>query len=163
MEALQRSGKARSIGISNFRQPHVEALLATAEIKPAVNQIQFHPYLSGAPAYARWLQEQGVAVETFMGLAPLTWLRNRHLAPTLGALAAKYGVGEATVLIRWQLDQGVVVLNTSKKAERLGEFFAALDLRLSEEDCQEITRVGQETHLRIPIGAQFDGDEIGPY
>lgn len=128
-----------------------------------MNQIQFNPYLSGAPAYARWLQEQGIAVESYMGLAPITHLKGMHLADRLGELAAKHGVSEATVLIRWQLDQGVVVLNTSKKADRLEEFFAALELKLSAEEQEEVTRVGQEKHVRIPVGDMFDGGEHGPY
>lgn len=163
MESVYRSGKARSIGISNFRRPHVEALLETAEIKPAVNQIQFNPYLQGAPAYAAWLRQQGIVVESYMGLAPITWLKGLHLAPTLGALAEKYGVSEAAVLIRWQLDQGVVVLNTSKKVQRLREYFAALDVSLSEEEKAEITKVGQGQHVRIPVGALFDGGDNEPY
>lgn len=163
LEAVQRSGKTRSIGISNFRKHHVENLLKTAEIKPVVNQIQFNAYIQGAPEFARWLQAQGIACESYMGLAPLTWLKGMHLEGTLGELAAKYGVSESTVLIRWQLDQGVVVLNTTKKVERMKEYFAALDLKLSDEDRDQITKVGQATHVRIPGPAMFDGGEHGPY
>lgn len=163
MEALQRSGKTRAIGISNFRKHHVENLLKTAEIKPVVNQIQFNAYIQGAPEYARWLQDQGIACESYMGLAPLTWLKGLHLEGTLRELAAKYGVGESTVLIRWQLDQGVVVLNTTKKVERMREYFAALELKLSDEDRDRITEVGQATHVRIPGPELFDGGEQGPY
>lgn len=163
LEAVQRSGKAKAIGISNFRRHHVENLLKTAEIRPAVNQIQFHAYLQGAPGYARWLQAQGVACESYMGLAPITWLKGKHLGATLGELAARYGASESTVLIRWQLDQGVIVLNTTKKVGRMEEYFAALELRLSDEDSEKITSVGQASHVRIPLPAQFDGGEQGPY
>ncbi|KAG6368323.1 hypothetical protein INS49_002528 [Diaporthe citri] len=142
LEAVQRSGKARAIGVSNFRRHHVENLLKTAEIKPVVNQIQFNAYHQGAPEFARWLQAQGIACESYMGLAPLTWLKGMHLEGTLKELAAKYGVGESTILIRWQLDQGVVVLNTTKKVERMREYFAALELKLSDEDRDQITKVG---------------------
>lgn len=163
MEALQRSGKAKAIGVSNFRQQHVENLLKTAEIKPVVNQIQFNAYIQGAPEYAKWLQSKGIACESYMGLAPITWLKGMHLEGTLKGLAGKYGVSESTVLIRWQLDQGVIVLNTTKKTKRVKEYFAALDLKLSDEDRDEITKVGQVSHTRIPLPVLFDGGEQGPY
>lgn len=100
-----------------------------------------------------------------MGLAPLTWLKGMHLEGTLREIAARYGVSEATVLIRWQLDLGVVVLNTTTKVERMNEYFAALDLKLSDEDTQKITTVGQSRHVRIPAVPMvvFDGGERGPY
>lgn len=163
IEAIHRSGKARAIGVSNFRRVHVENLLKTAEIKPVVNQIQFHPYIKGAPEYAKWLQSQGIAVQSWMGLAPITWLRQRHLEDTLEELSAKYGVSKSTILIRWQLDQQIVVLNTTKKVERMKEYFAALDLKLSDEDRSKITEIGQETHLRVPVPELFDGGDHSPY
>ncbi|CAL5874034.1 uncharacterized protein PFLUO_LOCUS8320 [Penicillium psychrofluorescens] len=162
-ESLQRSGKARTIGISNFRQVHVENLLKTAEIKPVVNQIQFNPYIQGAPQYAKWLQSHGIAVQSWMSLAPITWLKGKHLEATLEELSAKYEVSKSTILIRWQLDQKIIVLNTTKKVERMKEFFAAVDLKLSEEDRDKITKVGQEAHLRIPVGNLFDGGDYSPY
>lgn len=165
LEVLQRSGKTRSIGISNFRQSQVEELLKTAEIKPVLNQVQFHPYHSGSAAYAKWLQGHGIAVEGFFLLMPLTHLKGLHLAPKLSELAAKHRVSEATVLIRWAMDLGVISLNTSTKTERLTEFFAALDLKLSEEDSAEITRIGEQNHIRIssPSTLPFDGGEVTPY
>ncbi|KAL2291766.1 hypothetical protein FJTKL_11960 [Diaporthe vaccinii] len=163
LEAVQRSGKARAIGVSNFRKHHIENLLKTAEIKPVVNQIQFNPYVQGAPEFAKWLQAQGIACESYFGLAPITWLKGMHLEGTLKELAAKYGASESTVLIRWQLDQGVVVLNTTKKVERMKEYFAALELKLSDDDSEQITKVGQATHVRIPVPEMFDGGEREPY
>ncbi|KAH8898609.1 Aldo/keto reductase [Thozetella sp. PMI_491] len=163
LEAAQRSGKVKAIGISNFRKPHVEALLKTAEIKPVLNSIQFNPYIQGAPQYATWLKEQGIAPGSYMGLAPITWLKGMHLASKLEELAAKYGVSQSTVLIRWQLDLGLLVLNTTKKPERMEEFFQALDLKISDEDREAITTIGQSAHVRIPIPPLFDGGDTTPY
>ncbi|KAI3394989.1 hypothetical protein diail_1878 [Diaporthe ilicicola] len=163
LEALQLSGKAKAIGVSNFRRKHIENLIKTAEIKPVVNQIQFNAYIQGAPEYAAWLQSQGIACESYMGLAPITWLKGMHLEDTLKQLASKYGVSESTVLIRWQLDQGVVVLNTTTKAERMKEYFAALELKLSDEDKEQITKIGQTKHVRIPLPVLFDGGEQEAY
>ena len=163
LEAVQCAGKVKAIGVSNFRRNHVENLLKTAKIKPVVNQIQFHAYLQGAPEYAKWLQSKGIACESYMGLAPITWLKGLHLEGVLKDVAGKHGVSESTVLIRWQLDQGIIVLNTTKKVERMKEFFAALELKLSDEDNEKITTTGQASHVRIPVPALFDGGEQGPY
>lgn len=151
MESLQRSGKIRSIGVSNFRRNHITNLLKTAEIVPCVNQIQFHPYLQGAASYAAWLRsEHNIVVEGWMGLAPITHLKGKHLEETLKTLAEKYQVEESTVLIRWMLDQGVVVLNTTKKEERMQEYFRAIGWELKKEDRDEITRIGEtETLWRL--------------
>lgn len=163
LESLKRSGKTRAIGISNFRKAHVEKLLKTAEIKPVVNQIQYNPYIQGAPQYAKWLQSQGIAVQGWMGLAPITWLKGMHLADTLKELSVKYGVSPSTILIRWELDQQIIVLNTTKKVERMKEYFAALDLKLSDEDTKKITEIGQQAHVRIPVPTLFDGGDSTPY
>lgn len=163
LEAAQRSGKVRSIGISNFHKSHVQNLLKTAEIRPVVNQFQLNPYLQGAPEFTKWLQSEGIAVSSWMGLAPITWLKGKHLEPTLNDLSKKYGVSPASILIRWQLDQKITVLNTTKKTERFAEFFAALDLALDQEDAKKITEIGQQTHLRVPLSAIYDGGEMGPY
>ena len=98
-----------------------------------------------------------------MGLAPITHLKGMHLAETIEVLSKKYGVSGATILIRWQLDLGCVVLNTTKKTERFQEFFAAVDLDLSKDDHELITKTGQEKHVRIPVGNLFDGGELEPY
>lgn len=163
LEAVQRTGKAKAIGVSNFRRQHVENLLKTAEIKPVINQIQFHAYTQGAPEYAKWLQSKGIACESYMGLSPITWLKGLHLEGALKEIAGRHAVSESTVLIRWQLDQGVIVLNTTKKAERMKEYFAALELKLSDEENEKITTTGQASHVRIPLPVSFDGGEQGPY
>lgn len=163
LEAVQRAGQAKAIGISNFRRQHVENLLKTAEIKPVVNQIQFHAYTQGAPEYAKWLQSKGIACESYMGLSPITWLKGLHLEGVLKDIANRHGVSESTVLIRWQLDQNIIVLNTTKKPERMREYFAALELELSDEENEKLTSTGQATHVRIPLPVAFDGGEQGPY
>lgn len=166
MEDAQRAGKVRSIGVSNFRRHHVENLLKTAAIPPAVNQIQLNPYVGGAAEYVRWLAGKGIATQSYMGLAPITHLAGKgggNLDEVLGRLAEKYGVSKATVLIRWQLDLGVVVLNTTKKSERLGEFLAALGLELEEGEREEVGGGGGGEHVRTPLPFLFDGGERGPY
>lgn len=164
MESIQRTGKVRSIGVSNFRRDHITNLMKTATITPSVNQIQFHPYHQGAASYASWLRtEHGITVEGWMGLAPITHLKGKHIEALLMGLAEKYEVGESAVLIRWMLDQGVVVLNTTKRKARMEEYFQAIGWQLEEKDRQEITKVGAMEHIRVPVGNLFDGAEYEPY
>lgn len=164
MEAVLRTGKVRNIGVSNFRRNHMTNLLKTAKVVPCVNQIQFHPYLQGAASYAAWLRsEHNIVVEGWMGLAPITHLKDKHLRETLARLAEKYQVEESAVLNRWMLDQGVVVLNTTKKTERMQEYFRSIGWHLAKEDLDEITKVGEREHIRVPVGDLFDGQEYGPY
>lgn len=159
MEKVQRSGKAKAIGVSSFLRPHMETILETAEIKPLVNQIEFHPYLQRAGGYVPWLQEQGIAVQGFFGLAPLTHAKGGPLDEPLARIAAKYSVDENAVLIRWCLNQGVVSISTTRKAGRMQQYFQALDLELSDEEMNEITSVGQTHHFRIRLSEMFDDDD----
>jgi diketogulonate reductase-like aldo/keto reductase len=159
MEEVQRSGKARAIGVSSFLRPQMDAILAVATIKPVVNQIEFHPYLQRADGYVAWLQGQGIAVQSFYGLAPLTHATGGPLDGPLAAMAKKYGVDPSAVVIRWQLNQNIISISTSRKPERLQQYFEALDLDLSPEDMDEITRVGRTHHFRHLEPGRFAPDD----
>ena len=73
MEEVQKAGKAKSIGVSNYLQQHLEATLRTAVSPPVINQIEFQPYLQRANHYVPWMQQKGIDVEAFSkacGLSP---------------------------------------------------------------------------------------------
>ncbi|KAG8157557.1 hypothetical protein KVR01_012599 [Diaporthe batatas] len=159
MEKVQRSGKAGAIGVSSFLRPHMEAILEVAEIKPVVNQIEFHPYLQRAGGYVPWLQEKGIAVQSFFGLAPLTHAKGGPLDEPLARIAAKHNVNEGAVLIRWHLNQDVISISTTNKRERMDNYFQALDLELSEEEMKEITDIGLTRHFRIRLSELFDPND----
>lgn len=159
MEKVQRSGKAKAIGVSSFSRPHMEAILEVAEIKPFVNQIEFHPYLQRAGGYVPWLQQQGIAVQSFSGLAPLTHAKGGPLDKPLARIATKHNVSESAVLIRWHLNQDVISISTTTKPERIQEYFQALNLQLSEEEMKEITEIGLTHHFRVWLSELFDPDD----
>ncbi|KXH35739.1 alcohol dehydrogenase [Colletotrichum simmondsii] len=119
MEKVQRSGKTKAIGVSSFLRSHIEAILEVAEIKPIVNQIEFHPYLQRAGGYVPWLQEQGITVQRFFGLAPLTHAKGGPLDEPLARITAKYNVDPSAVLIQWHLKQDVISISTTTKPERI--------------------------------------------
>jgi diketogulonate reductase-like aldo/keto reductase len=155
LEDVVHSGKAKAIGLSSFLRPHVEAILKVATIKPVVNQIEFHPYLQRANNYVPWLQEQGIAVQSFFGLAPITWAKGGPLDPVLSRIAKQHNVDQSAVLFRWQLNQEVISISTTKKAERLDQYLAALDLKLTDDEQKEITEVGLTHHFRIRLSEKF--------
>ena len=147
MEAVQRSGKAKSIGVSAFQIKHLEAILEVAEITPAINQFEFHPYLQ-REALREFGESKGIATAAFSPLVPL-----RHGAPgpldsVVKKLAEKYGMSPEVILLRWTMQKDVVTITTSRQKERMEGYLKALDFVLSDEDVDEITRIGKQKHLR---------------
>ena len=134
LERLYGAGRVRAIGVSNHMIPHLEELLAAAEVVPAVNQIEFHPYLQ-----SRRLQEfcrtKGIQLEAWsplMQAGPL--LKN----PTLAEIAKQRGKTVAQVILRWDLQSGVVTIPKSAKPARIVENANVFDFRLSDEEMRAI-------------------------
>ena len=133
MERALERGLTRAIGVSNFAPEELDALLAAANVPPAVNQLQLSPF-----AYRRALVEacerQGIAVEAY---SPLT--RGRDLAdPAVARVAARLGRTPAQVMLRWGLEHGFAVLPKSDHRERQVENAAIFDFALSAGDVAEL-------------------------
>ena len=129
MTTLLKQGKCRAAGVSNFTVRHLEELLRTTDIVPAVNQVEFNPFL-----YQRELldycQEKGIQLEAYSPLA-----RGEKLAdPRIKALAAKYSKTPAQIMIRWSLEHGLVVIPKSVREERIRENSQVFDFNLAEKD-----------------------------
>jgi methylglyoxal/glyoxal reductase len=131
-QALQRiaaDGRARAIGVSNYRIDHLEHLLSWAEVVPAVNQVEFSPFL-----YQRELLDyctaKGIRLEAY---SPLT--RGRRFGDTrLQAIAKRLGRTPAQVLVRWALQHGLIVIPKSARRERILENADVFGFSLSGED-----------------------------
>jgi 2,5-diketo-D-gluconate reductase A len=141
METLYREGKVRAIGVSNFQPGHLEQLMQTAEVVPAVNQIELHPWLQ--QARLRTLHEQlGIATEAWSPLG-----RGQVLTdPAIVALAEKYNRTPAQVVLRWHLQLGNLVIPKASSAGRIKENFAIFDFELDANDMDGIA--GLERHHR---------------
>ena len=128
-EAGCRAGKIRAIGVSNFERKHLDALLLTAEIKPAVNQIEFHPgYLQrDTVAYSK---ELGMLVQAFSPLA----LGEVFRCETIKRLAEKYGRTVAQITLRFVLQSEINPLTKSVTPARILENAQIFDFALSPED-----------------------------
>jgi diketogulonate reductase-like aldo/keto reductase len=125
LETLAGSGRARSIGVSNFLRPHLEELLAQAHVVPAVDQIELSPFLQRVDTVAL-CKERGIVVEAY---SPLT--RGQRLDhPVVAELARSAQRSPAQILLRWGIQKGVVVLPKSIRPARISENAALFDFEL---------------------------------
>lgn len=158
MEAIHASGRAKSIGVSNFLLPDLEAILPTAKIMPAVNQIEYHPYLQHG-GLIPFHRKHNIATVAYAPLTAITKARPGPLDQTYEQLARKYGVGEAEVALRWCLDQGIIVLTTSDKEQRLRSYLRVAEFNLTPEEVETMSEVGREKHFRAFWTRKFADDD----
>jgi diketogulonate reductase-like aldo/keto reductase len=129
LETLQRDGRCRAVGVSNYTVEHIEEVLETGEVGPAVNQVEFSPFL-----YQRELLKhchaRGIRLEAY---SPLTKAR-RLDDETIAAVGERCGKTPAQVMIRWALQHDVIVIPKSANAGRIRENADVFDFELSEED-----------------------------
>lgn len=144
MEKLYKDGKARSVGVSNFHIHHLEDL-RLFEVVPAVNQVEYHPWL-GQKELLTYCRDRGIRLEAWSPLAQGRILDN----PELGRIAAKHGKTAAQVVLRWDLQNGVVTIPKSVTERRLAENANVFDFALDDADMTAIdalntgTRVGPD-------------------
>jgi len=128
---LLEERRVRAIGVSNFTVHHLAELLAESPVTPAVNQVEFHPFLFQRELLA-FCREKGIQLE---GYAPLVKSDPRRLAhPLLARIAAAHGKTPAQVLVRWNIDHGVAVIPKSVRPERIVENAAVFDFALAPEE-----------------------------
>ncbi|WJQ80380.1 aldo/keto reductase [Brevibacillus brevis] len=150
LETLYKKGLVKAIGVSNFHVHHLEELLKDAEIKPMVNQVEFHPRLSQDELRA-YCKEQGIQFEAWSPLMQGQLLDN----PVLKGIAEKYGKSIAQVIIRWDLQNGVVTIPKSTKEHRIVENASVFDFELTNEDMEMIHSLNQN-HRVGPDPDNFD-------
>lgn len=155
MERLKEAGKAKSIGVSNYLPQHLDSIVATAKVTPAVNQIEFHAYLQRHSVIEAH-KKLGIATSAYGPLTPITKGAPGPLDASLDALARKYAVSPAEVLLRWAIDQDVAIITTSSKEERLSDYLRCTKFKLTPEEVRELSRVGEEKHLRAFWAKKFD-------
>jgi len=129
LEHLYRENKIRAIGVSNFMQHHLEDLLKTAEIVPMVNQMEFHPYLVQQNLIDFCIAHQ-IQYEAW---SPMMQGRIFKL-DSIKQIGEKYGKSPAQVVLRWDLQKGVITIPKSAKKERIIANANIFDFELSNED-----------------------------
>jgi 2,5-diketo-D-gluconate reductase A len=133
LEEFHADGRARSIGVSNFQVDHLERLAAEADVVPAVNQIELHPYFLNREVdeYGR---EHGIVTQAWSPIAQGQVLDD----PVLGEIAGRLGRTPAQVVLRWHLERGNVVFPKSTTPARIRENFELFDFELEPRDAEAI-------------------------
>ena len=134
LEEFYRQGRARSIGVSNFQEPHLRRLVQESEVVPAVNQIEVHPYLCNEEVRAT-NAELGIITEAWSPIAKGRVLKD----PTVGAIASRLGSMPAQVTLRWHIQRGDVIFPKSTAPARMKENFQIFDFELEPEDMAAIS------------------------
>ncbi len=143
-ERIHGEGRARTIGVSNFRVEDLERLEGETETRPTVNQIELHPRLQQAELRA-WHADHGVVTEAWSPLAQGELLDDE----TIVAIADRHGKTPAQAVLRWHLQLGNVVFPKSVTPERIRENIEIFDFELSDAEMAEFERLDR-------------GERIGP-
>ena len=131
LEDLYAQGVIRAIGISNFYPDRVVDICSFVRIKPMVNQVETHPHNQQTEAQ-KWMEKYGVQIEAW---APFGEGRNGLFTDEkIAAIGKKYGKTVAQVILRWELQRGIVVIPKSVHVERMQENFNVFDFELSVDD-----------------------------
>ncbi len=150
LETLYKEGKVKAIGVSNFQIHHLEDLIEDVEIKPMINQVEYHPRLTQKEVQA-FCQEHGIQLEAWSPLMQGQLLDN----PVLQEIAHAHNKTIAQVIIRWDLQNGVVTIPKSTKEHRIVENSAVFDFELTKEEMHQIDELNQN-HRVGPDPDNFD-------
>ncbi|MDQ4504230.1 aldo/keto reductase [Sinomonas sp. ASV322] len=134
MEELRANQLVRSIGVSNFLPEHLETLLASARVVPAVNQIELHPTFQQREL-AALSRSRGIAVEAYSPLGQGADLG----AEAVRAVAEAHGATSAQVVLAWHLAQGTIAIPKTTSAQRMRENLAAIAVGLSADELERIS------------------------
>ena len=144
LEDLYREGKLRAIGVSNFYPDRLSDLVAFTEITPQINQVETHPFNQQIFAQENMVKNI-VQIESWA-----TFAEGRNgifTNPVLEEIGRKYGKSTAQVMVRWQVQRGIVCLTKTVKPERMKENLDVFDFELSDEDMKAIAGLDTKTSL----------------
>jgi 2,5-diketo-D-gluconate reductase A len=133
LEEFQAEGRSRSIGVSNFQVEHLERLAGEADVVPAVNQIELHPYLLNGEvdSYGR---EHGITTQAWSPIAQGAVVDD----PVITEIAERLGRTPAQVVLRWHIERGNIVFPKSTTPARMRENFELFDFELGPGDSEKI-------------------------
>jgi 2,5-diketo-D-gluconate reductase A len=152
LEEFKADGRARSIGVSNFQPAHLQRLADEADVTPAVNQIEVHPYFTNEAARSA-SRDAGILVEAWSPIAQGGVLDDE----TITKIAADVGRTPAQVTLRWHLQRGDIVFPKSSTPERMQENFALFDFELDDDQVAAISALDKGEDGRTgPNPDEFD-------
>ena len=130
---LRDAGRIRSIGVSNFNLDHLERIIGETGVTPAVNQIELHPRFQQRDK-REFHASHDIRIESWSPLGSGRLLKD----PTIGGIARKHGKSAAQTIIRWHLQEGLIVIPKSIHKERIAANFEVFDFELDAEDLETI-------------------------
>nr|WP_284240942.1 aldo/keto reductase [Paenibacillus glycanilyticus] len=141
LEKLYKEGYVRAIGVSNFLIPHLDDLLGSCEIVPAVNQVEFQPFLT-QPDLQSYCKDRGIQLEAW---SPL--LQGNLDVPLLQEIGRAHGKSAAQVILRWDLQSGIVTIPKSVTKSRIAENADVFDFELTAEEMASINALNEGRRL----------------
>ncbi|MBQ0894475.1 aldo/keto reductase [Micromonospora sp. U56] len=152
LEEFQRDGRATSIGVSNFQVPHLERLAAEADVVPAVNQIEVHPYFGNEEVRA-YDRRHNIITQAWSPIAQGKVLDD----PTVVDVAEEVGRTPAQVVLRWHVQRGDIVFPKSTTPGRIAENFQIFDFALDDAAMERISGLDRgESGRQGPNPDEFD-------
>jgi diketogulonate reductase-like aldo/keto reductase len=160
MEKFLVEGRARTIGVSNFSEKHLEHLMRRTEVVPAVNQVELHPFFT-QQTLRDFHSRHGIVTEAWSPLGGIQRYRpadpnavlNALEHPTVTAIAVKHAKTPAQVVLRWHTQQGLIPVPKSSNAERLAQNLAVFDFDLTASEMQALSGLDR--------GGGVDADRMG--
>lgn len=144
LEDLYKEGKIRAIGVSNFYADRVVDIASFARIKPMINQCEIHPYNQQIES-KKWHDKYGVQM---MAWAPFGQGRAHILElPEIERIARRYGKSIAQVILRWNIQRGIIAIPKTSDFERMKENIDVFGFRLHEDDMERMERIDEATSL----------------
>jgi len=142
LEEIYKSGRAKAIGVSNYAIAHVEELLDSSKVVPAVNQIEYHPFLyEDQASLLKFCKQHNIIIEAYSPLVHGKRLDD----PVLAKIAKKYSKSNAQILLRWAVQQGTVPLVKSTHSERMAENLDIFDFELDSKAVTDINNLSDGT------------------
>lgn len=139
---IHKKGMSKSIGVSNYTAEHLKELLKSSDVVPAVNQIEFHPYLyEKQEPVLKFCKKHGIAVEAYSPLSGGHGLSSI----TVNDVAEQTGRTPAQVVLRWAIQHGTIPIPKSAHAERMKENIDVFDFKLSTDDMKRLDDLSRST------------------
>ncbi|WP_226782384.1 aldo/keto reductase [Oceaniglobus trochenteri] len=157
MIELRDAGRIKSIGVSNFNQDHLQRLIDETGVVPVVNQIELHPRFQQRAA-RDYHEKMGIRIESWSPLGQGNIIDD----PVLKSIAAKHGKGVGQVILRWHVEQGLVVIPRSKTPKHIDENLQVFDFALDAGDMEQIAGMDRADGRIGPVPTELGVVNLPP-
>ncbi len=147
LENLYKEGRSKAIGVCNFDIEHLERIMEECEVKPAINQVECHPYLQ-QKELRDFCKKHDIQVEAYSPLMNGTYIMENKV---IQEIAEQHGKTPAQIILRWHVQNDVVVIPKTVTPSRMKENLDVLDFELTEADMERITTLNRnERNNSVP-------------